>query len=92
MDKTNVKYAVTCNLQEVWDSSDLLTIINLYSIYNSNDQQRFFNMMECDHRGKGEGKLGEKKDNFELCHIFKEVLGLLAHEETTFMLNLSSEG
>ena len=49
-------------------------------------------MMECDHRGKGEGKLGEKKDNFELCHIFKEVLGLLAHEETTFMLNLSSEG
>ena len=33
-----------------------------------------------------------KKDNFELFHIFgqnclKEVLGLLANEETNFMLN-----
>ena len=47
-------------------------------------------MMEGVHRGKGEGKLREKKNNFEPCNIFKEVLGLLAHEETTFMLNLSS--
>ena len=29
---------------------------NLYSIYNSNEQQRVFNTMECDHREKGEGK------------------------------------
>ena len=27
-----------------------------YSIYNSNDQWRFFNTMESDHRGKGEEK------------------------------------
>ena len=40
----------TCNLQNV------LLFINLYSIYNSNDQLRFFNPMECDHREKGEGK------------------------------------
>ena len=30
--------------------------LNLYSIYNPNDQRTFFNTMECDHRGKGEGK------------------------------------
>ena len=28
---------------------------NLDSIYNSNDQRRFFNTMECDHT-QGEGK------------------------------------
>ena len=37
--------------------------INLYSIYNSNDQRRFLNTMECDHRGKGQG-------NFAVFHIF----------------------
>ena len=37
--------------------------INLYSIYNSNDQRRFLNTMECDHRGKGQG-------NFTVFHIF----------------------
>ena len=36
--------------------------INLYSIYNSNDQGRFLNTMECDHRGKGQG-------NFAVFHI-----------------------
>ena len=33
--------------------------IDLYWIYNSSDQRRFFNTMECDHREKsekGEGK------------------------------------
>ena len=31
-------------------------LIYLYSTYNSNDQWRFFNMMELDHREKGKGK------------------------------------
>ena len=39
--------------------------INLYSIYNSNDQRRFLNTMECDHRGKGQG-------NFAVFHIFAQ--------------------
>ena len=55
--------------------------------------------MECNHRGKGEGKIGKrhegKNGQFELFHIFgqvflKKVSGHLAYEETTFMLNLSS--
>ena len=50
----------TCNLQNV------LLFINLYSIYHSNDQLRFFNPMECDHLEKR----GGKKDNFEVFHIF----------------------
>ena len=67
----------------------------LYSIYNSNDQRRFFNTMESDHHGKGEGTWGEKKGQFWTIsyfgvEVFKEVLGLLAYEGTTFMLNLSS--
>ena len=67
----------------------------LYSIYNSNDQRRFFNTMESDHHGKGEGKWGGKKGQFWTIsyfgvEVFKEVLGLLAYEGTTFMLNLSS--
>ena len=59
INETDVNY--NCNLQEVWDNSDslnelyLLTVY-LYSIYNSNGQWRFFNMMECDHREKGKGK------------------------------------
>ena len=32
--------------------------------------------------GGGGGKSAGKKDNFELFHIFKEVLGLLASEES----------
>ena len=28
----------------------------LYLIYNSNEQQRFFNTMESDHHGEGQGK------------------------------------
>ena len=61
---TDVKYVETCNLQsmgKLWlaEWKQLLTII--YSIYNSNDQWRFFNPMECDHRGKGEGNWAEKK-------------------------------
>ena len=50
----------TCNLQNV------LLFINLYSMYNSNDQLRSFNPMECDHLEKR----GGKKDNFEVFHIF----------------------
>ena len=51
----------TCNLQKVWDSSESLngnscSLLIYDLIYNSNDQQRFFNTMECDHREKGEGK------------------------------------
>ena len=42
INETDVNY--TCNLQEVWESSDslngLAAQINLYSIYNSNDQRR----------------------------------------------------
>ena len=44
--------------------------INLDLIYNSNDQRGFFNTMECNDGGRGEGKRGEEKDNFELFHIF----------------------
>ena len=33
-------------------------------------------------RGGGVGKSAGKKDNFELFHIFKEVLGLLAWEKS----------
>ena len=51
--------------------------------------------MESDHHGKGEGKWGGKKGQFWTIsyfgvEVFKEVLGLLAYEGTTFMLNLSS--
>ena len=45
----------TNNLQKVWDSSDSRS-----TLYNSNDQQGFFNKMECDHRGKGRGSEREK--------------------------------
>ena len=60
INETDVNY--TCNLQKVWDSSDSLngnscSLFHLYSIYNSNDQWRFFNTMECDHREKGKGKV-----------------------------------
>ena len=56
-----VKYVETCNLQKVWDSSDMLngiscfTMIDLNSICNSNDQRRIFNTTERNHRGEGEG-------------------------------------
>ena len=59
--ETVVKCVETCNLQKVWDSS----------VYISNDQRRFFNKMGCDHRGKGEGEVRGKKDNFELFHSFE---------------------
>ena len=59
INETDVNY--TCNLQKVWDSSDSLngnscSLFRPYSIYNSNNQWRFFNTMECDHREKGKGK------------------------------------
>ena len=60
INETDVSY--TYNLQKVWDRQlwvaewKWLLTINLYSIYNSNDQRRFLNTMECDHRGKGQGK------------------------------------
>ena len=63
---TGVKYVETCNLQKVWDSSDRLngnscfTMIDLYSICNSNDQRRIFNSTERNHRGEGEGNEGKK--------------------------------
>ena len=57
--------------------------MNLYSIYNCNDQLRFFNTMECDHREKGEV--------FHMIEVFlKEVLGLLPYEGTNIIPNLSS--
>ena len=60
INETDVNY--TCNLQKVWDSSDSLngnscSLFHVYSIYNSNDQWRFFNTMECHHREKGKGKV-----------------------------------
>ena len=50
-----------CNLQKVWDSSDSLNGLaahyySLFDLYNSSDQRRFFNTMECEHREKGEAK------------------------------------
>ena len=66
-------------------------------IYNSNDQRRFANTMECDHRGKGEEKIGKRNDGkkgqfwdvsyFWTEYFLNEVLGLLENEETNFMLN-----
>ena len=52
-------------------------------------------VITIDHHGKGEGKWGGKKGQFWTIsyfgvEVFKEVLGLLAYEGTTFMLNLSS--
>ena len=69
---TGVKYVETCNLQKVWESSDSLngnscfTMINLYSICNSNDQRRIFKMTECNHRGKGERNEVKKE---QICPI-----------------------
>ena len=61
-------------------------LIYLYSIYNSNDQWRFFNMMECDHREKG-----KRKGQFlGILYFWIDVLGLLPYEGTTFIPNLSS--
>ena len=61
INETDVKYVETWNLQKVWDGSDSLKgnsclLFNLYLIYNSNDERRFLNTMECNHRGRGEGK------------------------------------
>ena len=60
--------------------------LSLLDVYDSNDQWRFFNMMEWDHREKGKGKgqfLG-------ISYFWIEVLGLLPYEGTTFIPNLSS--
>ena len=102
INETDVKYVETWNLQKVWDGSDSLKgnsclLFNLYLIYNSNDQRRFLNTMECDHRGRGEGKWGEQGTILSYSYFWievfhKEVLGLLAYEGTTFMFNLSSQG
>ena len=60
INETDVSH--TYNLQKVWDRQlwlaewKWLLTINLNSIYNSNDQRRFLNRMEWDHRGKGQGK------------------------------------
>ena len=89
MNETDVKYVETCNLEKVWDSSDSLTVINLYPIYNSSDRRSFSTRWNTLTVGKERGNEKEK-DNFDLFHIFNEVLGLLAYEETTFMYNLSS--
>ena len=75
-----------CNLQNV------LLFINLYSIYNSNDQLRFFNTMECDHREKREKKRTILRYFISLDRLvfLKEVLGLLPYEGTTIVPNLPS--
>ena len=59
-------------------------LIYLYSIYNSNDQWRFFNMMELDHRKKGKGK----RQLLGISYFWVEVLGLLPYERTTFIPSL----
>ena len=66
INETGVKDVETFNLQKVWDN------INLYSVYNSNYQRRFFiNKVECDRRTwERGGEVRSKKDNFELFHIF----------------------
>ena len=61
------------NVQFTESMGQLWLAINLYSIYNSNDQRRFFNTMECDYRRlslETRGEVRRKKDNFELFHIF----------------------
>ena len=102
INETDVKYVETWNLQKVWDGSDSLKgnsclLFNLYLIYNSNDERRFLNTMECNHRGRGEGKWGEQGTILSYSYFWievfhKEVLGLLAYEGTAFMFNLSSQG
>ena len=57
-----------------------------------------FNTIECNHRGKGDGSEEKKQQQQQFWAIsyfwievfLKDVLGLLAYEGTTFMLNLSS--
>ena len=60
INETDVKDVETCNLQKVWDN------INLYSIYSSNYQRRFFiNTMEYDHRTwERGGEVTSKKGRF----------------------------
>ena len=75
----------TCNLQNV------LLFINLYSIYNSNDQLRFFNPMNVITVRKGREKGQFSGISYLWIEVFlKEVLGLLLHEGTTIIPNLSS--
>ena len=75
----------TCNLQNV------LLFINLYSIYNSNDQLRFFNPMNVITVRKGREKGQFWGISYLWIEVFlKEVLGLLLHEGTTIIPNLSS--
>ena len=43
------------------NGNSCFTMIDLYSICNSNDQRRIFNTTECNlDRGEGEGNEGEK--------------------------------
>ena len=57
INETDVKDVETCNLRKVWDN------INLYSIYNSNNQRRFLSTRwnTITVRGKGKGKWGGKR-------------------------------
>ena len=67
----------TCNLQKAYGS----ITINLYLVYNSNDQRRVFDTMECDHREKGEGKRTILRYFILLDKVFlEEVLSLLPYE------------
>ena len=85
MNETGVKYVETGNSQN--ENIAAYSYYNLYWISNSSDQRGFFNTMECDHRGKGEGKWGEKRtiSYFYIEVFLKEVLSLLHYEDSTFM-------
>ena len=72
INETNVNYTLQLaeDMGQLWLAEwKWLLTINLYLIYNSSDQRKFFNTMECDHREKSE-KGKRKKDNFEVFHIF----------------------
>ena len=80
--ETVVKCVETCNLQKVWDSSDSLNgnscfaMINLYSICNSNDQQRIFKTTGCNHRGKGERNEVKKEQIWPISYLWIRSLNL----------------
>ena len=87
-----------CNLQKVWDNSESLNgnscSLSVFLIRSTIPMiSADFNIMECDHLEKGEGKrtiLRYCISYFRIEVFLKEVLGLLPYEGTAFIPNLSS--
>ena len=91
INETDVNY--TYNLQKVWYSSaslnGLAAQINLYSIYNSNDQRRSvprWNAITV-RKWRGKGQFWGISYFWIKVLLNKEVLGLFPYEGTTFIHN-----